>query len=232
MRLLSFVLLTAALFVLGRFVPVIGGLWRALPILALLASASLAGLLLERTGEASRARRRARNQLADLARVDTPAQRAKLGVALLLAGRPRRALGPLAESRAAAPENAELAWRHGQALFQVGQNAEAREALEAAVQMEEELGYGQAQLDLAQVCARQSDWRAGLEALERFERNHGANFESAYNRGRLHAQAGERALAREAYKGAVELAKEAPRYQRGRATWYALRAAIRGAVAV
>ncbi len=230
MRLLSFVLLTAVLFVAGRFVPVIGGLWRGLPVLALLAAASLAGILLERTGEASRVRRRARSQIADLARVDTPAQRAKLGVALLTAGRPRKALRPLAESRAAAPSNAELAWRHGQALLRVGQNEEAREALEQAVQMEEELGYGRAQLDLAQVCARLSDWRAGLEALERFERNHGANFESAYSRGRIHAQAGERALAREAYKEVLELAKEAPRYQRGRAGWYALRAAVRRAV--
>lgn len=230
MRLLTFVLLTAALFVVGRYLPVVGGLWRGLPVLALLASAGLSGMILERTGEASRVRRRARNQLADLARVDTPSQRAKLGVALLTAGRPRKALQPLAEARASAPDNAELAWRHGQALSQAGQIEEARQALEQAVQADEELGYGQAQLDLARVCALQSDWRSGLEALERFERNHGANFESAYSRGRLHARAGERALAREAYGEVLELTKEAPRYQRGRASWFALRAAIRRAV--
>ena len=227
MRLLSFVLLTGALFVAGRYVPLLGGLWRSLPILALLASAGLAGALIERTGEAARSRRIARGKLADLSRVDTPAQRGKLGVALLAAGRPRQALTPLERAREVMPDNAELAWRHGQALSQVGRWRAAREAFDAALVADEELGYGQAQLDLARACARLSDWQAGLVALTRFERNHGANFESAYRRGVLHEKAGERGLAKEAFGEVPELARAAPRYQRGRAGWFAFLANIR-----
>lgn len=226
MRLLSFLLLAGAIFVLGRHVPVVGGLWVRLPVLALLGSAMLAAVILERFGQAAQVRRRARAQIADLSAVDTPAQRAKLGTALLAAGKPRQALEPLAEALAAQPDNLELAWRRGQALLRLGRTRDAIEALRATIERDPELGYGQAQLDLAEACRRLGEWRRGLDALETFERNHGASFVSAYERGRLHRGAGERALAREAFGEVSDLARTAPKYQRGQAGWFALRAAL------
>ena len=227
MRLLGFALATFGIFYVGRLLPGIGALWQSLPILSLLVSAALAAVLIERFGERARMRRKARVQIRDLSQVDTPANRAKLGTALLAAGKARTALDPLAEARSADPTNGDLAWRHGQALLATGDVRGAIEALEAAVACDEELGYGRAQLDLAEAHERAGQHTAALEAVERFERNHGPSAESAYRRGALQKSLGDRDAARAALAEVTSLARSAPKYQRGEAMRWAAKASAK-----
>ncbi len=211
-RLLGFFLLVLLSVSLLRTLPVVGswfqgffGFWLAAIGLSL--GLTRLSVLLTR-------RRRSAGELRQLSEVDSPHNRGKLGSLLLASSRPRAALPHLEAAVAGEPDLAEWRYRLGAALLAAGRAARARTVLEAAAAIDEEHAYGAVQLALADARQRSDDAAAALEALDRFDRNHGESPESCYRRGQALRRLGRREEARASFRRVTRLASRAARFQR------------------
>jgi tetratricopeptide (TPR) repeat protein len=161
-----------------------------------------------------------------LVAVDRPRNHGKIGALLLSNGRARAALEHLERAVAGEPEVAEWHYRRGCALGRIGRGGEARESFERALALDPEYAYGAARMQSAVLLARAGEIDAALAQLARFERDHGANCESACRRGLLLKSSARLGEARAAFDEAVGLERLAPRYQSGAARRWALRARL------
>ncbi|MHC4375350.1 MAG: tetratricopeptide repeat protein [Planctomycetota bacterium] len=204
MRLLPWLALTAGIYILAGWIPGLRGLTRV-PFLGFLLSSMLAAYLLNRWQGWSLDRRRTAAQVRDLGQVDTPGNQGKLGTLLLSKGKAGEALEPL--RKAAEGEPARLEWRYrlGCCELELGRPTQAVEWLEDVVARDEEHGFGAALMRLAEALAGAGRHADALERLERFERNHGANPESAYRRGQALLELGDRERARRVLAECAEL---------------------------
>jgi len=213
-RLLGFFLLVLVLLSLLRSVPVVGS-WLGGFLGFWLVAIGLS-LALTRLSVALTRRHRLAGELRALGQVDSPHNRGKIGALLLVNGNARAALPHLEAAACGEPESAEWRYRQGVALLAVGRGAQARAALEAAARIDAEHAYGGVQLALADARLRGADPAGALEALDVFDRNHGASPESRYRRGQALRRLGRRAEARTCFRQVSQLASRAARFQRAR----------------
>lgn len=213
LRLVGFFFAVFVLLEILRHVPLIGGLFRV-PLLGFWIAAILLSAVLSKLAADALDRRKRAALVRRLGAVETPHNKGKLGSLYASQRRWKRAIPLLEEAAAGEPDSVEWRYRLGQALLGAGRAAEAREALEGVVAMDEEHAYGEAMMRLAEARAAAGDHDAALAALDRFDRNHGPNPESAYRRGLSLRARGERAAARAAFAQVGELAREGVKYQR------------------
>lgn len=223
MRFLGFFVLVFAALLVLREVPVVGAIFR-IPLLGFYFAALLTSAVVARLGSELVARRKRNEELRRLGEVDTPHQRGKLGRLLELSGSPRQALAPLEEAAAAEPEEVEWWYRLGRARLAVRQHGEALEALGRARELDEEHGYGELLLTLAEASRRSGAGADALEALARFETLFAPTPESAFRRGQVLSGLGRRPEARAAFTEVGELAAEQPKYQRSEGRRWAAKA--------
>lgn len=197
MRLLPWLALSAGIFILAGWIPGLRGLTRV-PFLGFLLSSMLAAYLLNRWQRWSLDRRRTAAQVRDLAQVDTPGNQGKLGTLLLSKGKASEALDPLRKAVEGEPARLEWRYRLGCCELELDRPTQAMEWLEDVVARDEEHGFGAALMRLAEALGAAGLHAKALERLERFERNHGANPESAYRRGQALLELGDRESARQA----------------------------------
>ena len=217
---LRFVSFLVAAFLLSRLLghlPVIGGFFRATGIFGVWITALLLAWLVTHWGARTVRVQRQRSQLRDLEAVDSPHNRGKMGSLYLAQGRARKAAELFEEAARGEPEVAEWHYRLGCAELASGNASEAIASLRRATEIDEEYGYGGAQMRLAEATLLTGDPDASLEALQRFERNHGPSPESAYRRGKALKRLGRGDEARGAFGEVGELANRAVRYQKGEA---------------
>src|SRR5262249_39657907 len=137
---------------------------------------------------------------------------------------PRRAIPHLERATRGEPESGEWAYRLGCALLRARRASDAVPVLERAAAIDETRAYGAVLLRLAE--ARQASGKAqeSLDALERYERNHGASPESACRRGVALRALGRRDEARAAFAEVSKLASQAARFQKKSAHVWTMRA--------
>lgn len=214
MRLLGyFALVFAAMFLL-RHVPVVGELFRV-PFLGFVLAAAVVSAGVSWYTVRAVDGRRAKVMERQLGAVDTPHNQGKLGSLILAQGRARRAIPHLERAAAGEANHTEWHYRLGCAYLSAGRAREARAALERAVAQDEEHAYGAVTLRLSQARLAAQDADGALEALARFERNHGPSPESAYRRGLALRAAGKRAESQAAFAEVAKLAAHAARFQKG-----------------
>ncbi len=206
------------------WVPVLGPFLGRFGIFGFWISAIVAGWGLRWLAARGVETRRYGAQVRELEAVDSARNKGKLGSLLAQDGRLKRALPLLREAHAEEPESAEWAFQLGRAALREGEVAEALDALRRCVEINEEHGYGQALMRLVEARLKASEFAAALEDLERFERNHGENPESAYRSGEALRGLGRKEEARTAFQRVGELARSVPKYQRAEARAWALRA--------
>lgn len=194
-------------------VPFVGTIFR-IPLLGFFAAAALVGAVGRYWAEGLLARRRMQALARQLGGVETPHNLGKLGSLLESDRRWKAAIPHLERAVEGEPESAEWHWRLGHCLLESGQHGRAAEELEAAAAIDEEHAYGSVLLMLSEAQRRMGDLDLALATLERFERNHGPNPESAYRRGRVLSDLGRKEQAREAYASVSDLARTAARYQK------------------
>jgi tetratricopeptide (TPR) repeat protein len=207
------------------WVPILGPLLR-IPLLGFWLVA--VGLSAASSALASRAveRRRERRWRESLGPPDTPHAQGKLGAYLASRGQARRAL-PLLESAASAePERVEWSLALGRAREAVGEPAQAAEAYAAARARDPEAGYGAATLGAARCALALGEPERALDLLQEFERSHGPSPESAFHRGRAHADRGAAERAREAWAEVRPLARALPPRDRAAGRRWAMRALL------
>lgn len=225
MRFLGYFLAVfVALFVL-RQLPLVGGLFRV-PLFGFFLAAILVSAVLAKGGAWWSAQRKLASQTRELGQVDTPQMRGKLGRLLLQNGRPAQALEPLGEAVAWEPENPEWHYRLGQALLRTGARDGGVEALARAAELDERHAYGEVLLLLGEARLGAGAPEEALASLDRFEVLQGPSPRSAYRRGRALAALGRKEEARSAYSEVSRLVAEAPKYQRGQAFGFQVRAAF------
>jgi len=218
LRLLGFFILVLATCFVLRELPIIGAVFR-IPLLGFWLTAILLSVGASRWVAYSLDRRKQRTLEKQLGAVDTPYNKGKLGTLVLSQGRTRRALPLLEEAARGEPESAEWAYRLGQARLMARDLAGARAELERAAAMDEEYAYGAVLLRLAEVLQADGAGEEALEVLARFERNHGANPESAYRRGLALASLRRGAGAKQAFDEVVELGRQSSFQKRGASAW-------------
>jgi tetratricopeptide (TPR) repeat protein len=222
LRLLGFLVAVIVLLNLLKAVPGIGGWFHGL--LGFWLVAILLAIALSRATEKLQRVRRFASQLHALGHVESPHNHGKLGSLLSANGRPAAALPHLERACAGEPEVAEWRFRRGLALLALGRAPDAITALESAAAIDEEHAYGGVQLALARAHSEARNADAALGALDRFDRNHGPNPESAFRRGLALKLAGRANEAREALAQVGELARRAARFQRPQNRRWVLRA--------
>lgn len=209
MRLLPWLALSAGIFILAGWIPGLRGLTRV-PFLGFLLSSMLAAYLLNRWQGWSLDRRRTAAQVRDLGQVETPGNQGKLGTLLLSKGKASEALDPLRKAVEGEPARLEWRYRLGCCELELDRPTQAMEWLEDVVARDEEHGFGAALMRLAEALGAAGLHAKALERLERFERNHGANPESAYRRGQALSELGDRESARQALAECAELYEALP----------------------
>lgn len=173
------------------------------------------GLALTRLSQVAVQRRRQGAVMRELQAVDSPYNRGKLGALLLSQSRPAAAVPHLEQALAGDPESLEWGFRLGCALLAADRAADAVERLRAVAERDEEYAYGAVQLRLAEALTRSGRPDGALEALDRFDRNHGESPESAFRRGAALRASGARDPARAAFSRVPVLARNAAGFQRG-----------------
>jgi tetratricopeptide (TPR) repeat protein len=224
-RLVGFFLLVLVVLSLLRSVPGVGrwlgGFW-GFWLVAIGLGVGLGWL----SGALTR-RQRLSGELRQLGEVDSPHNRGKLGSLLLASGRAARAIPHLESAAQGEPEVAEWHYRLGAARCAVGRAGEARGALEAAARIDPEHAYGGVQLALSGARLEGGDAAGALEALDTFDRNHGASPESSYRRGLALRRLGRRDEARQCFERVGQLAGRAARFQRAQNRPWVWRALLR-----
>ncbi|MFO1009327.1 MAG: tetratricopeptide repeat protein [Planctomycetota bacterium] len=219
LRLVAFFFGAFLLMLALRHVPVVGRIFE-IPLIGFWGAAILLSLLLSRVASVGVDRASLRRKVADLERVDTPHNQGKLGSLLLAGGRAKAAVTPLERAVAGEPDSIEWRYRLGLARLEAGDAAGAADALAAVSARDEEYAYGAAQLALARALERTGRRSDALDALDRFERNHGPSPESACRRGILLKRLGRPDEARAVLASVAGLASRAGgRQKRGAAGW-------------
>lgn len=224
LRLVGFFVLCLLAMQVLQALPGIGGFFHGLfgfwivAILLSLGLTRLSGWMLKRA--------RLQRRLSELGQVDSPRNFGKLGALYVAHGRPRAALEPLDRALEADPENLEWRYRRGQAQLALGRAEEAVADFERVANVDEEYQYGGVQLSLAEACTRVGNYAGALEALGRFDRNHGEKPESVYRRGLALRAAGRRDEARRSFARVAEVARGGARFQRRESAGWAARAAL------
>ena len=228
LRWVGFIVLVVVVHRILVVLPVVGPFLRSFGVFGFWASAIVVGFGLQYLGRRAYRARRDGAQMRELEAVDSPRNRGKLGSLLAARGRLRAALPHLEAAAVGEPRVAEWRYQLGRSLLRLGRPDEARAHLRAAVDLNEEHGYGAALMRLAEAESRAGDPEASLASLERLERNHGESPESVYRRGDAFRRLKRRDEARRAFARVPELAREVPRYQRGDAQGWAFKARLAG----
>jgi Flp pilus assembly protein TadD len=156
--------------------------------------------------------------------VETPHNQGKLGSLVLAQGRARASIPHLERAAAGEPDIPEWSYRLGTAYLRANRPSDAVRSLSKAAELDEEHAYGQVLLRLAQAQRAAGDAQSSLTTLERFERNHGPNPESAYRRGLALKSLGKREEARAALSEVSHLASQSARFQKSSQRGFVLRA--------
>jgi tetratricopeptide (TPR) repeat protein len=226
MRLIGYFALVFLVLYLLRHVPGIGGIFRV-PFLGFIVASALVSLVISWSTVRAMDGRRARVLERELrGTVETPHNQGKLGSLLLAQGRASKAIVHLERAVAGEPDSAEWRYRLGSAYVRARRAGDAVPVLERAAAIDEEHAYGMVLLRLAQAQRSAGDAQASLATLERFERNHGPNPESAYRRGLALKSLGRREEARAALAEVSRLAAHAARFQKGRQRGFVVRALL------
>lgn len=226
LRLVGFFVLAFLLASVLGHVPVIGPVFRHTGIIGILLSAALLSALFTRVGGRLLQARKLRSEVRALGEVGNARGHGKIGALYLARGRPRTALQHLVEAARGEPELAEWHYRLGLARLATRDAAGALADFERCVAREEEHAYGAAQMRRAECLQRIGRAQEALEALALFERNHGPSPESFYRRGQALRSLGKKREARAAFAAVAALARNATRYQKREAGWWALRASL------
>ena len=224
LRLVGFFVLVIVSLPILRQIPFIGGLFRGL--FGFWIGAILISWLLTYVSGVLLRRRRLGVRMRELGNVESAHNQGKLGSLMLVHGQVRRAVQHLENAVQGEPESAEWHYRLGCALLASGRAQEAIEPLTRAREINEEHAYGAVQLRLGEALLKAGKGEAGLEAFERFERNHGSSPESAYRRGNALRALGRKQEAQQAFSSVQELAAKAAAYQRGSNRGWVLRAML------
>jgi len=206
-------------------VPILGTLLD-IPLLGFWIVAIALGATLSKLGANAIDRRKRSRLVAQLGAVDTPHNLGKLGSLYEGQGRHRQALPYLDRAVEGEPEVAEWHYRRGLALGGLGQCRDAIDALQHALAIDDKHAYGRTLMRLAEFQAKDGQHDRALESLERFERNHGPQPESAYRRGVSLKALGHRERSRAALDEVSQLASESARYQKKAGSSWVLRAFI------
>jgi Flp pilus assembly protein TadD len=220
-----FILVFVVLYVL-RHVPGIGELFR-IPFLGFIIASALVSLAISWSTVRAMDSRRARVLESHLrGTVETPHNQGKLGTLLLAQGRARKSIPHLERAVAGEPEIAEWSYRLGTAFLRARRHGDAVTALSRAAELDEEHAYGSVLLRLAQAQRAAGDGEGSLTTLQRFERNHGPNPESAFRRGLALKTLGRKVEARAAFSEVSKLAAHAARFQRKEQRGFVVRALL------
>ncbi len=226
LRLACFVVLVLLLRSVLGLVPGVGEFLDRAGIFGIWALAFGLSWFLSRWMERALLVRRDAAKMRVLGAVPSPHNQGKVGAMLLAHGKPKKALEPLRAACAGEPDVAEWHYRLGLAFLALRRHEDAASALERCTAIEEEYAYGAALLRLAQAEVARGETERALAVLERFEKNHGPNPESAYRRGRVLRKLGRAAEARRAFAEVKGLAASAAKYQRREAAMWSLRATL------
>lgn len=227
LRLLGYFALVFATMFLLRYIPWIGGIFR-IPFLGFMMAAAIVSIGLAKVGTIALDSRRAKNLERSLGAVETPHNQGKLGSLLLSQGRVSKALPLLERAVAGEPDAGEWAYRLGIAYLAKNRFVEAVRVLERAAEIDEERAYGAVMLRLAEARVGAGDAAGALDAIARFERNHGPNPESAYRRGLALRVQGKSAESKAAFGEVGRLASQAARFQKSAQRGYVVRAWLQG----
>ena len=225
LRLAGYFLLVLLALQILRFVPFVGSLFR-IPFFGFWGAAIVVSLALSKLATIGVDRRRLKRKKLELGAVDTPHNQGKLGTLLLAAGDAHAAIPALVKAAAGEPQSAEWSYRLGLAWLDAGRTDEAIAALERAAQLDPEHAYGAVQMRLAEALSRAARHAEALDVLDRFERDHGPNPESAYRRGFMLRALGRRSEARASFDQVSRLASKSARFQRSASRGWVLRSWI------
>lgn len=226
LRVIGFFVLSWCVFGLLARTPVLGPVLARTGVLGFFACTVVLAASSAWLAERALRARRVRTEIRRLEAVDQPRNHGKIGALLLAQGRARSALAHLERAASGEPDVAEWHYRLGCALGVLGRDEEARRSLARALALDPEYAYGAARMQSAVLLARAGESAAALAELARFERDHGANCESACRRGLLLKSTARRSEARAAFDEALGLERLAPRYQASAARRWALRARL------
>lgn len=216
LRLVGFFLLVLVALQFLRHLPLVGPIFD-IPILGFWGAAILISVVASRWATFALDRRRVSKRVRALGHVETPHNQGKLGTLLAGERRFRAAIPHLERAVQGEPEVAEWRYRLGCALLDTRRPREAVAALEAAAAIDEEHAYGAVLMRLSQAKLAVRDAEGALAALERRDRNHGPDAESAYRRGLAQKALGKRAEARTSFDEASKLARTSATFRRGAA---------------
>ncbi|MDA1266643.1 MAG: tetratricopeptide repeat protein [Planctomycetota bacterium] len=229
LRLVGFFFATIVLLSVFRTVfagvPVLGWIFGT-SLLGFWVTAILLSVGLSRLSAEAIDRRKRTNLVRSLGAVETPHNLGKLGSLFVSQGRHARGLPYLDKAVVGEPEVAEWHYRRGLALQHLRRADEALDALDRALVIDDEYGYGAARMAKARCELALGRHGAALDSLTTFERFHGPSPESAYRRGKMLRQLGRRAEASAAFDEVTELARQSARYQRKSSTGWAWRARL------
>ena len=226
MRIVGYFLLVFVVLYVLRHVPGLGELFR-IPFLGFIIASALVSFAISWSTVRAVDRRRARVLERELrGTVETPHNQGKLGSLLLAQGRASKAVPHLERASAGEPNLAEWHYRLGTAYLHSRRPADAVRSLERAATLDEEHAYGSVLLRLAQAQRAAGDPQASLATLQRFERNHGPNPESAFRRGLALKALGRRSEAMTALSEVSRLAAQAARFQKSQQRGYVVRALL------
>jgi len=223
LRLVGFFLLVLVALHILRLVPIIGPIFD-IPILGFWGAAILISFVASRWATTALDRRKLSRRVRELGHVETPHNQGKLGSLYVGMKRYRAAVAPLERAVAGEPDVAEWRYRLGCALLGCRRPREAAAALEAAAAIDEEHAYGAVLMRLAEAELAAGNAQAALAALDRRERNHGPDPESAYRKGLALRALGHKDRSRECLVAVGQLARTESRFRRGDARKWALRA--------
>lgn len=226
LRLLGFFLVAWLVSRVLGVLPVVGPIFARTGILGVWITALLLAWGITRYGEVALRARRDRGVLRQLEAVDNPHNHGKAGALLLAQGRASKALPHLEQAAEGEPDSAEWSYRLGLTCARLGRKEDAVAALRACVALDEEYAYGSAQARLAEALLAVGQAEEALVALERMERNHGPSPESAFRSAQALRALGRRDECTRRLAQVSPLASEAPKFQRGAAQAWVLRAWI------
>lgn len=225
MRLLGYFALVFAAFYVLRYVPVVGELFR-IPFIGFIVAAALVSGGISWFTVRAVDQRRARVMERQLGAVETPHNQGKLGSLYLAQGRARRAIPHLERAVAGEGQSAEWNYRLGTAYLRARRPQDALKVLAHAALLDEEHAYGSVMLRLSEAQLATNAPTEALASIERFERNHGPNPESAYRRGLALKALGRREDAGLAFAEVGKLAAHSARFQKGAQRGFVVRALI------
>jgi len=227
-RLVAFLVLAMILSRVLGVLPIVGPFFAHTGIFGVWVTAIGLSIAATHYGERALRSQRDRAELRRLETVDNAHNHGKAGMLLLARGDARKALPHLERAAAGEPRVAEWQFRLGMALLALRRPAEARIALARCTELEPEHAYGGAQLRLAEALTAVGQPEDALPVLAVAERNHGPSPELAYRRGLALKAAGRRSEAKASFAEVSRLAAQAPKFQRGSARAFAVRARVAG----